>query len=81
MLRLHLKIARAKLRPGASRGSSAAAEPLNSEAEDEVIEAMELTESSPSQLSYWIAHAFSVSLHAAAGCSLGLTGCFELDVA
>ncbi|WIA15556.1 hypothetical protein OEZ86_004158 [Tetradesmus obliquus] len=61
VLRLHLKIARAKLRPGASRGSSAAAEPLNSEAEDEVIEAMELTESSPSQLSYWIAHAFSDS--------------------
>jgi hypothetical protein len=60
VLRLHLKISKAKPRQGANRGSTAASEPLNSEAEDEVVEAVELTESSPSQLSYWIAHAFSV---------------------
>ncbi|KAF6266312.1 hypothetical protein COO60DRAFT_1456644 [Scenedesmus sp. NREL 46B-D3] len=59
VLRLHLKMSKAKPRQGASRGSSASSEALNSDAEDEVLEAAELTELSPSQLSYWIAHAFS----------------------
>jgi hypothetical protein len=60
VLRLHLKISKAKPRQGPTRGSSAASEALGSEAEDEIIEPPELAEYSPSELSYWIAHAFSV---------------------
>lgn len=61
VLRLHLKMNRSRT-AGRSRSSSSSSTPetLGSEAEDESLEAAELTESSPQQLSYWIAHAFTV---------------------
>lgn len=62
VLRLHLKMNRNRLR-GLSRSSSSSSsttEGLGSEAEDESLEAAELTELNPQQLSYWIAHALTV---------------------
>lgn len=60
VLRLHLKMNRTK-RSRATRSSGTAADQLGSEAEDEMQEAAELTELDPVQLSYWIAHTFTVS--------------------
>lgn len=84
VLRLHVKMARARtsksgssssgLRGSASMGSSSSASggsssggpaagqgsSLASESEDETLEAAELTDYSPRQLSFWIAHAFTV---------------------
>jgi uncharacterized membrane protein YgcG len=46
---------------GGSSGSAAAGSGvLASESEDETLEAAELTDYSPRQLSFWIAHAFTV---------------------
>lgn len=46
---------------GGSGGSAAAGSgALASESEDETLEAAELTDYSPRQLSFWIAHAFTV---------------------
>lgn len=62
VLRLHLKMNRNRV-PGREQSSSSStgAESLGSEAEDESLEAAELTELNPQQLSFWIAHAFTVS--------------------
>jgi hypothetical protein len=67
VLRLHLKMNRNKTSRRSSGGRTglsptSTADQLSSEAEDESLEALELTESSPQQLSFWIAHVFSVSL-------------------
>eukprot|EP00878_Enallax_costatus_P005223 GHUV01005489.1.p1 GENE.GHUV01005489.1~~GHUV01005489.1.p1 ORF type:complete len:347 (+),score=73.03 GHUV01005489.1:210-1250(+) len=62
VLRLHLKMNRNRsLSRRSSSSSSSTSEGLGSEAEDESLEAAELTESNPQQLSYWIAHAFTDS--------------------
>jgi hypothetical protein len=76
VLKLHLKMARNRISKSAagsgglgssssgSSGSSGALEAgsgsLGSESEDEILEASELTDYNPQQLSYWIAHAFTV---------------------
>lgn len=73
VLRLHMKMARKRRSKssssssGSSSSSSAAglaaeaAGSLASESEDETIEAPELTDLNPQQLSFWIAHAFTDS--------------------
>eukprot|EP00775_Hariotina_reticulata_P008862 gene8862-9041_t len=66
VLRLHLKMNKNKTSRRSSSGRSglsptSTADQLSSEAEDESLEALELTESSPQQLSFWIAHVFSES--------------------
>lgn len=75
VLRLHMKMARKRRSKssssssGSSSSSSAAglaaeaAGSLASESEDETIEAPELTDLNPQQLSFWIAHAFTVRPH------------------
>jgi hypothetical protein len=45
---------------GGSAAAGASGGALGSESEDETLEAAELTDYSPRQLSFWIAHAFTV---------------------
>jgi hypothetical protein len=53
---------------GGSSGSAAAGSGvMASESEDETLEAAELTDYSPRQLSFWIAHAFTVRSAVAVG--------------
>jgi hypothetical protein len=71
VLRLHIKMARTRSSKSAasssasgSSGSSGSAATgsgaLASESEEETLEAAELTDYGPRELSYWIAHAFTV---------------------
>lgn len=80
VLRLHLKMNRSRIagRSRSSSSSSSTPEGLGSEAEDESLEAAELTESSPQQLSYWIAHAFTVSL--GWSCSASMAWCTTISL-